>query len=223
MRTCDGQGNLLQPSRPIIAVDSTHDVKPGAAPAGYVLGTHTAVPAGGRAWMNFIVAHQLTQPFTLRSLDVYPPLRASSPYAIANWTALRGCADGQPAAACGVSFVTAPTSPQGALSTLPTTAAGTDPYEPALLLLAPVCALAQPLALFGEVDVFATISILRFTDMSCEADRLTLTMSGLPSETVRLGWASGGVVSFGQHTWTAGTARSSVECALTAAAGLVCK
>ncbi len=56
MRTCDSAGNLLQPSKPLTAVDSTHDVTPGAAPAGYALSTYTAV--GGSVWLHMVVSHQ---------------------------------------------------------------------------------------------------------------------------------------------------------------------
>jgi len=102
-RSCDANGTLLQPSRPITSVDSTFDVTPGAAPQGYVLGTHTALfSAGGSSEAvaaHFLLSHQVrpweggrgsrSGPFT--GLRVFPCLRllALAPLAAAQGRLLR--------------------------------------------------------------------------------------------------------------------------------------
>jgi hypothetical protein len=41
--------------------------------------------------MHFIVSHQLTADFALRSLDVWPPLTPSAAYISVDWHALLAC------------------------------------------------------------------------------------------------------------------------------------
>ena len=76
LRSCDANGTLLQPSRPITAVDSTWAAA-GAPDGGFVLGTHTALAGAGVA-AHIFVSHQLKTPFALRAADAWPRLDAAA-------------------------------------------------------------------------------------------------------------------------------------------------
>lgn len=221
MRTCDAAGNLLQPSRPVVAVDSTHDVTPGAAPTGYVLATHTTVPTGDGAdaspAMYYVVSHHLKAPFALRSLDVYPRLAPGNWYALANWTALQGCADGTSAGACSVELVAAPPTLGATVAKLQPQA---DPFLPLLTLVAPLCGGSGGTAFFGEVDKVTAVSVQRFPTLRC-ADaaqgEVAFNLVGQPGETVRLAYAAGGRLLYLAVAFPAGQAPVTVACTLGAA------
>jgi hypothetical protein len=236
-RTCDVKGNLLQPSKPLTAVDSTHDVTPGAAPSGYALITHTSVQ--GSVWLRLVVSHQMdptvTPAFALRGLDIYPAFAAGETVAVTTWAQLQLCAQG-PAGGpnCGGANVTplvAPADPHTRIIPVPVPAKGEDVYTPTLTLLARVCpGSGNGVALFGELDKFATVSVQRFTSIACAADGVSATLEGAEGETVRLAWwapkfGGAGAVAVGNVTFpgsAGGPGRSSTVCAAGADGGLVC-
>jgi hypothetical protein len=200
----------VQPSRPITSVDSTHDVTPGAAPQGFVLGTHTDLytpsaldrssSATGQTWAaaHYLLSHQLTADFTVRGIDIWPPLTPGASYVAVDWRTLQSCvANGlSPVAACGVTPITAPADGRGPVLTLPRSPNGTDPFTPTLTLILPVCpASAQKAqlgssglgaALIGELDKFATVSVQRFVSASCTPTGLAFVVVGQPGETLHL-------------------------------------
>ena len=184
-RTCDAHGALLQPSRPITSVDSTFDATPGAAPQGYVLGTHSSLGGSAVAVAHYVLAHQLSADFALRALDLWPPLAPGAQYATASWDALEGCANASTAAGCGISLLTAPPSPAGQLLVLPRFPAGADAFAPSLTIVVPRCN-ASGAALFGDAAKFATMSAQRFEALSCTSGGLAVTLQGLPGEAVKL-------------------------------------
>lgn len=223
-RTADAAGFLLQPSRPVTAVDSTHDVAPGAAPAGgFVLGTHCAV--GGAVWLHEFVSHSLTSPFTLRARDFFPALPAASTWARFEWNATRACAPGSPAAACGVAVVTAPADPSAgpALATLPAAPAAGGPgaaFQPTLTLFAPD-ACSGGAILLGEVDKYVPVSPMRFAAVACApGGDLAVTLTGVRGESARVGVLTASrAVQFGTVAFPAGDARFAVACNVSAATG----
>lgn len=191
MRTCDACGNLLQPSKPLTAVDSTHDVT-GNAPSGYVLITHTAV--NSNIWLYMVVSHQMDPTkamFTLRNLDMYPTLSAGTTYGIVTWQNLQLCAPGLQSIAstnnCNVTTFTATADPHTSIIALPVPAKGEDPYTPTLTLIAPQCS-SSGTVFFGEMDKFASLSVQRFTSITCTSNGLSLSLSGLVGETIRVAW-----------------------------------
>jgi hypothetical protein len=193
MRTCDAVGNLLQPSRPIVAVDSSHDSTNG--PSGFVLLTHTQINGMQSPALHYIVSHHLKSAYTVKGLDVWPRLAPGQSYATANWTALRTCANNSAPAACGVQVQQAPSSLSGSFVTLQPQY---DQFLPLLTLVAPVCGSGQ-VAFFGEVEKVTTISVQRFITMSCGANSVVaFSMLVQSGETVRLGYMVGSVVSFFQ-------------------------
>lgn len=183
-RTCNANGTLLQPSRPVTSVDSTFDVTPGAAPRGYVLGTHSSID-GTTAAAHYVLSHQLASDFSLRALDLWPPITPGARYAAVSWHVLQRCANESAAASCGVALLTAPPLPAGQLLVLPRYAPGTDPFAPSLTVVVPRCP-ASGAALLGEAAKFATVSSQRVTALQCTAAGLTLTVQGLPGEAVEL-------------------------------------
>ena len=233
LRTCDAAGNLLQPSRPIVAVDSTLDVTPGGAPLGYVLSTHTAVD--GAVWAYFVLAHQLRAAFTVTLRDLWPaPAQGGALSIAASVNALRGCARGSPASACNVSQV--PLAP-GAASTLPLFAysavpQGMDAFTPHLAILAPLCPAPSGsgagLAFFGEVDKVAAVSVQRFPALACGSSgalpSVSARVAGQAGETVALSWvdwssAAVGVVQSDSYTFSAaGKGPQAATCVITGAA-----
>jgi hypothetical protein len=229
-RTCDSVGNLLQPSRPITSVDSSLAADASAAPSGYVLSTHTAV--SGRVWAWFVLAHQLKAPFTARVRDVWPAPPVPLTLGLASDVrALRACARGSQAAACGLSQVALPagsTSPATPLLTLPAVPAGRDVFTPVLALLAPLCptsaGAAAGTSVFGEVEKVAPISVQRFLEMGCgEGGVVSFTISGQPGEAVGVKWvdwsdAGTGVVGAGTFTFPAG-GKGAMQAACTVAGG----
>jgi hypothetical protein len=230
-RTCDAAGNLLQPSKPLTAVDSTHDVTPGAAPSGYALVAHTAVGGGAAPvalWM--VVSHSMARGspvFTVRGLDLWPSLPVGAPVAVTTWAALQACAGAGGACRGNVSTLSGPADPHAALFPLPPPAAGEDPITPTLTLLAPVCA-GSGVAVFGEIDKFAPVSVQRFTSLACTPSGASATLSGVGGEAVRLGWWAPGLpggagVAFGTATMPGtGPARAAVACSLGANGQLAC-
>jgi hypothetical protein len=230
LRTCDAGGNLLQPSRPITAVDSTQDSTPGAAPAGFVLGTHTA--SGSSVLQHLVLAHQLTAPFTVRALDFWPALQPGAAYVAADWTALQACASGSLLSDCSGRAVTAPASSQGSVLQLQPYANGTDSFSPSLTLLSPVCS-ASGAALLGEFPKMAPVSTLRFPGpVSCGGSApsaaLSFLISGLPAEQVQLAFTVGQAIFKGSFGFPAASAarasagRATAECSVSSAGLLSC-
>jgi hypothetical protein len=238
MRTCDAAGNLLQPSKPLTSIDSTHDVTPGAAPSGYALVTHTSV--AGSVWLHQVVSHQMNSSlpgFGLRSLDVWPPLAAGTNVAITTWDALQACAqqqqqqqqqdEGVSAGPCSgnVTAVSAPADPHAVLTSLPVPPAGADPFTPALTLIAPICA-SSGAALFGEFDKFATVSVQRFVSIACSSDGIAVELSGTRGEAIRLAWwapaMSGGAGVAVQSVTFPGGPNPSLSCDIKADGTLAC-
>jgi hypothetical protein len=227
MRTCDSAGNLLQPSKPLTAIDSTHDVTPGGAPTGYAMVTHTEVQGG--VWLREVVSHQMTKDFALRALDVFPPLKPGNRYAVSTWTAVNACATASGACDSGA-VLTAPADGRAVVGTLPkavvqnTTAPFTDVFSPTLTLMAPVC-VTTGLALWGEFDKFASISIQRFTSITCSPAGVAFGVAGNVGETIGLAWTNtaAATTASGSYTFT-GTpgGRGAAQCEVSAAAGLTC-
>ena len=208
-RTCDARGALLQPSKPLTAVDSTHDA-PGAAPAGFALSTYTAV--GGAPWLHLLLSHQLTAPFAVRALDFFPPLAgAGAGYVRVAWADLLACADARAGARCGAAPLPAPAGPHAPLVTLPAARAGVDPFTPTLTLLAPL--LPSGVAVFGELDKFATVSVQRFAALRATPAGAAATLAGAPGEAVRLAWwaAARAAVAFVNATFPGAHGGPSVE------------
>ena len=190
-RTCDSAGNLLQPSRPIIAIDSSQDVTPGASPAGYVLGTHTDIDGSPSAW--YLLAHQITVPFVPRALDVWPRLVSGGHYSMADVRMLRACASAalgnaavEDPVACGVGAFTAPTDVHNALPiTFEPPPNGTDPFTPNLLIIVPIQECSVPAALLGEPEKITGVSVQRFSSIGCVGNALGFNVVGQIGETVR--------------------------------------
>ncbi len=229
MRTCDASGALLQPSKPLTAVDSTHDVTPGAAPQGYALTTHTTI--SGTVVLRFVLTHQLASDFALRVLDLYPAPTPGSRHAAITFRALQACvAAGAGSTGCGTVIVAVPTDVHAVVTTLPQAAAGADPFIPTLTLLAPLC--GSGVALFGEVQKFATLSIQRFTAFACTPVGASFSLSGLAGEMISLAWyVQGGSPSpgatrfyFANYTFagSVGKARVLAACAAGADGTLAC-
>ncbi len=237
-RTCDAAGNLLQPSRPILAVDSSYSAA-GAPAGGRVLATHTAI--GGAAAppaLYMLVAHQLTSDYDVLLRDLWPaPAAGSSLSSAASVHALRACARGARAGDCGVARVALPPAraPLAALGlTLPAPPPGSDAFAPVLALLARTCEPAPPgtgaLALFGEVEKLAPVSTARFLALACGVSAggggdaaVALTLAGQPGEAVALAWVawagSEGTVFTGTHVFAAGGAgQQQVDCVVEGAA-----
>jgi hypothetical protein len=226
MRTCDSVGNLLQPSKPLTAIDSTHDVTPGAAPTGFAMVTHTEIQGG--VWLREVVSHQMTKDFALRALDVYPPLTQGNRYAVSTWAAVNACATGAGACDSGA-VLTAPADAHAVVGTLPkavvqnTTAPFTDAFSPTLTLMAPVC-VTTGLALWGEFAKFATISIQRFTSVTCSPAGVAFGIAGNVGEEVGIAWTdtAASKTSAGSYTFTGpANGRGSAQCEVSAA-GLAC-
>lgn len=199
-RTCNAAGTLLQPSKPITACDSTHDAA-GLAPAGFALNTYTAI--GGVPWLHLLLTHQLLKPFSVRALDLFPTLSPDSVYATSTWLELSSCTSGS---VCGVTTFTAPADPHATIVTLPAVPKGQDKFYPTLTLFVPLC--SSGVALFGEVDKFATISVQRFpASAQCTPLGVQFHVAGVADESIRVAWwdsAKAGVL-FANVTFTAET------------------
>jgi hypothetical protein len=193
LRTCDAGGNLLQPSRPITAGDSTH--APAGAPAGYALATHTAVAGRVAAWI--VVGHQLTAPYGLKPLDLWPRPAAGALVGVAAARALRSCGGGT-GAACGVQKAAVAADGATPLFTLPAVPQGVDPFTPDIRVVAPLCAPAGDasgagLAFFGEPQKIAAVSTRRFPALACsDAGALSFTAAGEEGEEITVAWAAWG-------------------------------
>ena len=226
-RTCDADGNLLQPSKPLTAIDSTHDVTPGGAPSGYVLTTHTQV--GGATVLRLLVSHQLTTAYSLRLLDLWPLPASGSVHVVGDWATLLACASLPPASrgACGVALITVPSDVHAVVATIPAPRTGTDPFTPFLHFVAPACPTAtgaSGVALLGEIEKFAAISVQRFIAVACSADGSTaFTISGIPGEVVGLAWFANGATFFGNVTLSSSTSgRAHAVCTANVAGTLHC-
>jgi hypothetical protein len=218
MRTCDQAGNLLQPSKPLTACDSTHDSNVNSAPTGYALVTHTSINGG--VWLHMLVTHQLTKPFQLRQLDFWPAFITGNTYAITSWANIQSCST-TGGGVCGVSVYTATTDPHVSVgAALPSVPNGTDVFVPTLTLVAPICSTTSGVAVFGEVDKFATISIQRFLSLQCTSLGVSTTLSGVPGESIRLAWwapgkqGGAGIVFVNTTFVSGGTARVIKTCLL---------
>lgn len=232
MRTCNAAGALLQPSRPITAVDGSFDATPGAAPqGGHVLSTHTAIQ--GRPAMYFLLGHSLSAPYTPRLLDLWPTasLAPAAQLLAVPWLALGACAAASPAPSpspCpALTALALPSSAHAPLSpqlSLPAVGPGEDTFTPTLVLLAPVCGEeGGGLTFFGEWEKIAPISQQRFPALACAGGGLDFAIAGVAGERVSVAWApTGGSLAVGSYTFPSATPRAMAACTATAAAGLAC-
>ena len=105
---------------------------------------------------------------------------------------------------------------------LPAVVNGTDPFVPTLTLVAPICSTSSGVAVFGEVDKFATVSIQRFLGLACTSSGVSASLSGVPGESIRIAWwapqrpGGAGVVFVNATFATGGTARVLKTCSLNA-------
>ena len=220
MRTCDAGATLLQPSKPLTAVDSTHSGS-GAGVPGYALSTYTAV--GGSVWLHQLLTHQLAKPYTARALDLYPRLAAGATYATTSWAALQACA-ATAGGASGVTTLQGPADARGALLILPAVAPGTDKFAPTLTLIVPLT--PSGVALFGEADKFATLSVQRFVALTATPAGVDATLVGVPGETIRVAWWAKTRMVFANATFAAaanGAARTALACSFAADGTSACK
>jgi hypothetical protein len=160
-------------------------------------------------------------------LDVWPALApAGGAFLATTFAALQACAAGS---ACNTTTLTAPSTPHVPLLTLPPVPAGVDPFTPTLTLLAPVCA-GSHVALFGEPAKFATLSIQRFTALSCTPSGVAMSLVGPAGETLTLAWwapalpGGGAGMAFGNATLpgSGGTPGASLSCEAKADGSLAC-
>jgi len=234
MRVCDGKGGLLQPSKPVTAVDSTFSPDPAEAPSGHVLSTHTEL--SGAVLMHYVISHSLSVEYTLGAVDLFWPKSAPPPeeptlYVSISWDGLGACVR-EAASAEAVSPTTAscpplsqppfpiPTPPGQSGKkipqvVLPATPTGGDPFTPTLTLIAPLCP-GSGLGLLGEVDKFVTVSVQRFLGFHCTTTGLSFLVEGVAGESVRFAFADGnrGSIGLGNFTFpsSAGGAPSSALC-----------
>ena len=161
---------------------------PGAQPQGYVLATHTSIGAAGVgdvADAYFVLAHQLIADFSLRALDLWPPLAVGRRYAAASWHSLQYCTNSSSAMTCGIKLFEAPLQSSGKILMLPRYANGTDPFAPTLAVIVPRC-IDSGAAFFGETAKFATISVQRVLTLQCSKGGFSVTLIGLPGEVVEV-------------------------------------
>jgi len=175
-RTCTANGTLLQPSRPLIAIDSSHSVHDvSQAPVGKIYATHTLL---NKVTSYIVLAADLTKPYTLKKQDLYPLPEQSTTFLYRSTVHNMACNDGSDpfASECAVKWDTnAPI-----LSTGAKTKEGVYPSD--LITIVPV--LPTGWAFFGELDKFVSTSPNRFQNLVSTSSSLTVTAVGAPGELV---------------------------------------
>jgi hypothetical protein len=160
-----------------------------------VLGTHTELEGG--VWAHYFVSHQLTAPFQMRALDVWPRLQAGSNWLTADWAAVIHCSASASDAATGNAIhtlatnTTAAAAAAAASGSVPANACSVNTFSTPASITAPLPSVIMPAipkggdpfnpsylvavprcpdsgaALLGEYGKISTISAVRFQSISC--------------------------------------------------------
>ena len=221
---CDSGGRLLQPDRPLLAIDATFcksGQEPRGAPNGHVksswmsladggaIWSSLAQPDGGQATAHFVLAVNVSRPWVLQRADVFPRMNESSVFVSRRWDRAQPCVNGSLAVASGCVAVSAPAGPLPDLRSHSANASGTyavgeSPFE--LLAIHEVPASGW---LVWEAEKYVSLSRARFQSVSALAAGLRVELRGAVGEVVKLvalrpvaAAASGTVASAGPAEWT---------------------
>ena len=187
-------GRILQPDKPLTAVDSMFAQAGGsglqararAAPSGQVWATHTIL--GSAVW-HYVLSVDVGSPWKIHARDLYPMMPETTAASEPRWVAhswFTGhaptvCAHGSRALASGCVVASVKSAADiPAIHTARPIAVQNDTRAFDLLELAPV---VHGWALLGEVGKYVRVSRDRFDDVSFSASGIRLSLSGSAGET----------------------------------------
>ena len=184
-------GTLLQPSKPLTAVDSS---LPSSGCGGYVYGTYTSgASTAPPSWI--FVSFKLPKPYPVLSSDLYP--RLSMPdavvptlLAIGRFTQRRACVDGSDAleSGCLDSIITVKGTDRFVLfdapaSSMKNVTGGTD-LAPEITTVWQSC--SEKWIFLGELSKYVSLSPGRFSRIACNSEGITTRIKGSAGEAVQI-------------------------------------
>jgi hypothetical protein len=197
--TCDAAGRLLQPDRPLLAVDATF-AKPGqdsrGEPNGVCKSSWMSKADGGAVWSSvtrvansmtfFTLAINVSRPWALRRDDFWPRARTSVVLVSRAWDRARPCINGSSAVASGcVSLSTSSAVPLPSLQSYSAASSAYAHGESPFVLLATHEVLPNGWVVW-EDGKYVSVSRRRFSLVQAVATGLEVTVSGAAAEVVQL-------------------------------------
>ncbi len=193
-RIISNDGSLLQPSKPITAVDSSF-LEEDIAPNGFVYGTHGL----DLSWI--FVSFQLRDPFPVTLRDFWPPLQATDTgnndtvgnprLALRTFGSSQECIDGEDAVASGcVTLVTlekdsSDLSPVFEAPQSSFDSPGSD-LSPNVVTVWNECPEGSGFFFLGELNKYVALSPKRFQSVECTEEGVLATVRGSLNEVIEL-------------------------------------
>ena len=186
-------GSLLQPSKPITAVDSSF-LEEGSKPNGFLYGTH------GLEMSWIFVSFQLREPFPVTLRDFWPPLQtpktgyndgATIRFVHRTFGSSRECIDGKDAIASGcvelVAFEDGPYdhSPIFVAPESSFVSPGSD-LKPNVVTVWRECPGSTGLFFLGELKKYVAVSPKRFRSLECSEEGLSVNIVGREGEMIEI-------------------------------------
>ena len=190
-RIISGDGSLLQPSKPITAIDSSFlEV---SKPDGFIYGTHGL----DLSWI--FVSFQLRDSFPVTSKDFWPPISftndssADTYLVYRSFDSSRECVDGANAVSSGcVTLVFLQADSDGNNDPTPVFMAPTSSFDspgsdlsPSIITVWQKCP-GSGIFFLGELDKYVALSPKRFRSLDCSKDGLSVTLLGSVGEVVEI-------------------------------------
>lgn len=205
--TCDGAGRLLQPDRPMLAVDATFcspGQEPRGEPSGKCKSTWMSAADGGAIWNSitklpnnsqatrFALAINVTRPWQLQRTDLWPRASLNSTFLSRVWGGGGVCTNGSAAVASGCVQLSQPGEPLPDLRAQVTVSgSGRSSAAVGRIDESPFVLVAMHEVMPGgwvvfEEKKYVSLSRRRFKSVREVEATLVLTLSGAVSEVVEL-------------------------------------
>jgi len=204
MPACDAAGRLLQPDRPLLAIDATFaraDQEPRGPPNGHCKSSWMSAADNGAIWSSltqleegaqtahFVLAINVTRPWVLQRSDLWPRLDASSAYVSRHWgPAAPPCTNGSLAVASGCVALAAPGGDLPDLRSHSADASGAYGVGESPFVLLAVHEVPASGWLVWEAGKYVSLSRQRFAGVvgAPEAAGLRVALRGAAGEVVKL-------------------------------------
>ena len=200
----DASGRLLQPDRPLLAIDATfcrasQDAR--GPPNGHMKSSWMSRADGGAVWgsltrlegsspvrsTHYILAINVSRPFALQRNDTYPRMNGSSTYVSRRWSRTQPCVNGALAVASGCVSASAPGAPLPSLESHCANASGLCALGESPFVLLAVHEVVAGGWVVWEGGKYAALSSARFKAIEAlGAGGLRVALRGAPGEVVEL-------------------------------------
>ena len=230
---CDAGGRLLQPDRPLLAVDATFSrvgQDPRGAPDGHCKSSWMSRADGGAVWSSltrlvgqtthFVLAINVSRPFVLQRSDPWPRLNESSVFVSRQWGRTQPCTNGSLAVASGCVLRASPAEALPDLRSRSAAANGTYALGESPFVLLAVHEVPASGWVLWEEEKYVALSRARFLAVGASGSGLRAALRGAPGEVVKLvalrpqaaaAAAAAAADAAGPSEWTVVTAQATLD------------